>query len=352
MRTRSSKLHTLLLILFLSLAGAQASQADTIRLKNGRVLKGEVVRYGSGEFILLLDAQRRGGRRDRMIVLVETVESIEFGSGSGNAPVATAPEEKVVVVDGSQEVVATGIQLHTGEKVHITASGEIQFADGRVSGPAGLDTTESWPFPGERSGVLIALVGSPNSPVYHVVGDSYEFVPREDGELYLQINARSLTGARGAYTARLRTSLPAVQAATPSPPEPARPTGPRQLRFEIDVPADRDWSDTKIDLLNGDTLRIRAEGTIHYTSSKTCGPDGGKRTWRDMIRALPVNEQGRGALIGLVGESGTATPFFVGAEGEFQVSTSGRLFLGINDDNHGNNRGSFRVHVEIVPARR
>lgn len=348
--TRIGKLHTLLLIVFLSLAGAQASHADTIRLKNGRVLKGQVMRYGNGEFILLLDARRSGQRRDRMIVLVDTVESIEFGSGS--APGARALNERLVVVDGSQEVVATGIQLHAGEKVHITASGEIQFPDGRVSGPAGLKTTESWPFPGERSGVLIALVGSPNSPVYHVVGNSYEFVPREEGELYLQINARSLTGARGAYTARVRVSQQAAPRATGSTPEPVQPSGPRQLQYEFNIPANSDWVDTKIDLLNGDTLRIRAEGTIHYTSSKTCGPAGGKRTWRDMVRALPVNDQGRGALIGLVGQAGTATPFFVGEEAEFQVSKSGRLFLGINDDNHGNNSGSFRVHVKIVPARR
>jgi hypothetical protein len=89
---------------------------------------------------------------------------------------------------------------------------------------------------------------------------------------------------------------------------------------------------------------------VYYTSTKSSGPAGGEREWKDLIRALPVNDVGRGALIGLIGQADTATPFYIGPKEEFQVDKNGRLFLGINDDDYRTNRGSFRVTVEIVPG--
>lgn len=334
----------LFVVCLLSLTCSLVASADTVRLKNGRVIKGRVVRFGSGEFVVELQPRdARPGWQERMILLVDTVESIEFDVASAPAPITST--EKLVILDATKEVVATGVHVRRGEKVRITASGEMRFADGRVSGPKGLDDRESWPFPGERFGVLIAMVGGPESAIYHVVGESSEFEARKDGELFLQINARSLWGARGTYTARIRAPAgPPTSEATPSP-------SARQLFHERQIPADKEWTDTGIDLLEGDTLRIRADGTIHYTSSKTCGPDGGERTWGDLLRALPVNDAGRGALIGLIGLKGVARAFFIGAQEEFQVERTGRLFLGINDDNYQNNSGGFRVRIEILPRR-
>ena len=350
MRIEARRCFTVSLACLFFLSLALAAPADTIKLKNGRVIKGQVVRFGNGEFVVsVATADAHAEHQDRMILLVDAVESIEFDA-SAAAP-AGAPAEKLIVLDGKQEVVATGVQVRRGEKVKITASGEMQFADGRVSGPKGLDARESWPFPGERFGVLIAMLGGAQSAIYHVVGDSGEFEARKDGEIFLQINARSLQGVRGAYTARIHAPGAGAAAASTAPPAPAQApasAGTRQTVQEREVPADKEWTDTGIDLLAGDSLRIRADGTIHYTSSKTCGPNGGEREWGDLIRALPVNDVGRGALIGLIGQAGTATPFYIGAEAAFTVEKSGRLFLGINDDNYQNNSGRFRVRIEIV----
>ena len=332
------------LLLGLILGWAMAVEADTIRLKNGRVIKGEVVRFSNGEFIIQVErTDAHPEHQDRMIVLVDTVESIEFEAGS--APGVAA--EKLVVLDSRQEVVATGLHLGRSDKVRIRASGEMQFPDGRVTTPGGISSRDSLlPFPGERLGVLVAMVGNPQSPTYHVIGEDAEFETRSEGELFLQINARSLEGARGAYTARIRTpeSTPAAGAAASTPRE-----APRPLGLELNVPADKEWTDTGLDLVEGDTLRITAAGTIRYTSKKTCGPEGGEREWKDLLLALPVNDAGRGALIGKMGESGTVRAFFVGERAEFTAERNGRLFLGINDDDYSNNRGSFKVKVEIVP---
>lgn len=347
MRNRVMRRLTVFLACLFSLALALAAPADTIRLKNGRVIKGQVVRFGNGEFVVRVPAaDAHAEHQDRMILLVDTVESIEFDASA--APMAGAPAEKLIVLDAKQEVVATGVQVRRGEKVRVTASGEMQFADGRVSGPKGLDTRESWPFPGERFGVLIAMIGGAQSAIYHVVGEGGDFEARKDGEIFLQINARSLQGARGAYTARIQAPGAAASAAPAAPTQAPASTGSRQLVQEREVPGDKEWADTGIDLLEGDTLRVTADGTIHYTSTKTCGPNGGEREWRDLIRALPVNDVGRGALIGLIGQAGVATPFYIGAEAEFTVEKSGRLFLGINDDNYQNNSGRFRARIEIV----
>ncbi|MCI0402513.1 MAG: LecA/PA-IL family lectin [Acidobacteria bacterium] len=348
-----------LLVLLLPLVIALAAPSDTIRLKNGRVVKGQVERYSNGEFRVLLDSG------DRMILLMDNVESVEFDSTS--APVsggAAAPPsggsfgyETPVTVDTRQEVVATGVQVRRGDSIRITASGEIRFADGRRSGPAGTRDVESWPFPGTPFGMLVAMVGSPTSPTYEPIGESKDFTASSDGQIYLQVNARSLDGASGSYTARISVgSSDAAGGAsgatgTAAPPPQPMQTQKRQLRYDLDVPSTKAWTDTGIDLFEGDTLRITAEGTINYTSSKTCGPDGGKREFQDLIRALPVNDVGRGALVGLVGESGVAKAFLVGAKLEAPVNTKGRLFLGVNDDNYENNKGSFRVRVEIVTAR-
>ena len=342
----------LLLLVALATLVAPLSLADTIKLKNGRVVKGQVVRYANGEFVVLLaPADSRTEQRDRLILFSENIESIEFEAAAATA--AASPGEKIIVLDAAKEIVSTGVELRRGDRVRISASGEMQFPDGRISTPKGLDKPESWPFPGERFGILIALVGDPRSTIYDIVGDQAEIEARRDGELLLQINARSLQGARGAYTARIQlltgggaAAAPATTTSTPTV------TSGRQLRKQIDVPAERDWTDTGLDLLAGDTLRITAEGTINYSSKKTSGPDGGEREWGDLIRALPVNDVGRGALIGLIGQASTATPFFIGAKVAFEVDKSGRFFLGINDDDYRNNRGSFRVTIEIVPSKR
>jgi hypothetical protein len=354
MSSRNGFLLTLA-VLCAALLVVAAAQADTVKLKNGRVLKGKVTRFGNGEFVVQVD--RSDAAAGQVIVLVESVESIEFDAGGAPASSGGSASERVVTVDPPREYTATGVQLQKGDKVRIHASGEIQFADGRRSGPGGTRDTESWPFPGERFGALMALVGSPNSSTYHVIGESAEFEARADGELFLQVNARSLEGARGAYTARISapgTTTAAGSTGTTGSSGTGSSTSStsRQLRYELTVAGDKEWTDTAIEILEGDTLRLSASGTINYTSSKTCGPDGGEREWKDLIRSLPVNDAGRGALVGKMGESGVVKAFLVGAKAEFQAQRHGRLFLGINDNDFSNNQGSFKVVVEIVPANR
>ena len=50
--------------------------ADTIRLKDGSVLRGQVIGFKDQQFTILIGSASRGGRRSRVLVYMEEVESI------------------------------------------------------------------------------------------------------------------------------------------------------------------------------------------------------------------------------------------------------------------------------------
>jgi len=58
--------------------------ADTIRLKDGSVIRGQVIGFKDQQFTILIGGNARG-RRGQTTVYVEDVESIEFDSNTGGA---------------------------------------------------------------------------------------------------------------------------------------------------------------------------------------------------------------------------------------------------------------------------
>src|SRR5215204_2289932 len=75
--------------------------ADTIRLKDGSVIRGQVIGFKDQQFTILIGGNARG-RRGQTTVYVEDVESIDFDSNPGagtttddstarNNPPATRP---------------------------------------------------------------------------------------------------------------------------------------------------------------------------------------------------------------------------------------------------------------------
>ena len=118
---------------------------------------------------------------------------------------------------------------------------------------------------------------------------------------------------------------------------------------EIDVSAASSWVDTGVDVQPGDTLAITATGTIAYqTNSAT--PDGLPRAWKDLLAQLPVNESGKGALVGRFGDNPAARPFLVGAHLERSAPIPARLFLAINQMASVPGTGSYHVVIRRTPA--
>ena len=107
----------------------------------------------------------------------------------------------------------------------------------------------------------------------------------------------------------------------------AAQTAPKPV--ELDIPADKVWTDTGLDVAPGETVAIEASGTISYMAKDT-GPSGLVRGWTDLIKTFPLNDAKRGALIGRIGDNPTSRPFLIGDRTERQIPVTGRLFLGIN----------------------
>lgn len=124
-------------------------------------------------------------------------------------------------------------------------------------------------------------------------------------------------------------------------------TARRQANEVVVVNAQTRWTDTGIDVTSGDRLQVRADGTI-VLSNNDQGADtataAGSRTGRKAADA-PFPNMPAGGLIGRIGDAG---PFFFGDGGSLgQVPTTGRLFLGVNDDFLRDNKGEFRVTITI-----
>jgi len=77
------------------------------------------------------------------------------------------------------------------------------------------------------------------------------------------------------------------------------------------------------------------------------GPDGLPRGFKDLLRALPFNEAGRGALIGRIGDKETAQPFVIGARRDVVAPVSGRLSVGINQADNDTGDGNYTVRIEV-----
>jgi hypothetical protein len=78
------KTFRLLLSALLLISLSTPLLADTISLKEGSVIRGQVIGFKDQQFTILIGGNARG-RRGQTTVYVEDVESIEFDSNNGNA---------------------------------------------------------------------------------------------------------------------------------------------------------------------------------------------------------------------------------------------------------------------------
>jgi len=108
----------------------------------------------------------------------------------------------------------------------------------------------------------------------------------------------------------------------------------------ISVPANQFWTDTGITVRRGQQVLFYATGDINAGNGVSSGVAGSPVL--DKSR-MPVKTAAGGSLIGRVGNG---APFYVGWNpNPIAMPDSGRLQLGINDDNVNDNSGNFTVVV-------
>ncbi len=157
----------------------------------------------------------------------------------------------------------------------------------------------------------------------------------------------------------LRAQLVRENPATPSQQVPASqeaqnsssaktPPGKMRLSQEVQLTGDESWIDTGIDVQAGEHVLITATGKLRYADAKDDnGPEGLGRGFKDLLRVLPFNGAGRGALIGRIGDQDTAQPFLVGARRDIVAPVSGRLSVGINQTTDDTGDGNYVVRIEV-----
>jgi len=111
------------------------------------------------------------------------------------------------------------------------------------------------------------------------------------------------------------------------------------------------WTDTGITLEPGQRIAFSAQGSLRYSDAKEDnGPEGLTRNFKDLIRILPYNDAGRGAVIAKIGDPDIAQPFLIGASKEVTAPINGKLSIGINQANSDTGDGSYTVKVTVYAA--
>jgi len=109
----------------------------------------------------------------------------------------------------------------------------------------------------------------------------------------------------------------------------------------IAVMADRQWTDTGLNVRAGDTITISADGQIRLARDTRdfVTPQGaGNRVGDTTMPNAPVG--------GLVARFGDSAPVFIGQSRTVRVPRSGRLYLGVNDSYFDDNTGAFNARVD------
>src|SRR5208283_4594928 len=143
------------------------------------------------------------------------------------------------------------------------------------------------------------------------------------------------------------TSPPAAQ----SPAASVGAAGKQLQSKEFTLEGSKIWTETGMTLEPGQRIVVTATGTLRYTDAKADnGPQGLARNFKDLLRILPLNEAGRGALIGRIGDADVTQPFLLGPKKEVVSPITGKLFLGINQAGSDTGDGSYKVTLLVYAS--
>jgi hypothetical protein len=230
-----------LVVIAFALGLSLTALADTIRLKDGSVIRGQIVSFKNEQFTIVVGSGTRG-RKSQINVYMEDVESIEFDSigatnnsnypnneptnnnqppyqppvnnqPSNNQPTYTPPNTnnsnpptfftvnvRVRADNTSNGWTNTGLVVRRGQRVRITASGRVSLGNNRFSTPDGLANVPDRDklMRNQPTGGLIAVIGDDNDD-FIFVGRSRDFVSQRDGVLFLGVNEGNLSDNSGLY---------------------------------------------------------------------------------------------------------------------------------------------------------
>lgn len=286
-----SKFFRVICALSLLLALFSFVFGDTIRLKDGSIIKGKIINFTGGQFTVLIG---EGSRQRRMNFYADEIESIEFDATS--QPVAT---------------VKTNTQLPTKINNSNTSnnnSNTTVITVGQNTKPVATPTPIATPTP--------TVVANTNNN------------SNDDTIIVSSTNTTTNTN-------------PTNNSTTTN-------TNPQPIQLKVKVLADNTangWSNSGWVVRKGQKIRITSKGNISLGNGKYSSPNGiSSLADKDKL----MQQEATGGLIAVVGDDNNDF-IFVGTDREFTATRDGSLFLGINEGNLDDNSGSFDVSIEIQP---
>jgi hypothetical protein len=246
LRYRSIKVAASLLVIFAFVMGAFA---DTLRLKDGSIIKGKIVSFQDGKFVVAIG---EGARKREMTFFANEIQSILFDSPVAPAQVnnnagyrvpdtqqttrtstanTSGPISKPVIrpsntstpptqsggpmkpIEWNVNVLAnntsngwtnTGWVVKKGQHIKITGSGTVSLGNGRTAEAFG-STTYDDPnklLKSAATGALIAVIGDDNDDFIYI-GAEREIVATRDGALFLGINEGNLDDNSGSFNVKV-----------------------------------------------------------------------------------------------------------------------------------------------------
>jgi hypothetical protein len=255
----NKRMSRLIVALALVLSLSLVALADTIRLKDGSVIRGQIIGFRDQQFIVLVGTGSRG-RRSQITLYMEDVDSIEFDSAGSaptisnddvssrpnNTPTTTRPpvqrptpqqttqpeiddtattsqptnrpsssqmvpvfNSRVRADNTANGWTNSGFVATKGQRIRITARGSITLGGGRISTPIGLTGVQDNGklMPAYPTGALIAVIGDDNDD-FISIGARREFIAQRDGVLFLGINEGNLSDNTGAYDVVIEAEPP------------------------------------------------------------------------------------------------------------------------------------------------
>jgi hypothetical protein len=188
------------------LAFSAGLQADTLVLRDGSRIQGELVavRNGTIEF----EERRSFGssrlhRFDR-----DEVRSIELDTYRNNSnhnltggrPAGMRERQSIVSADVAWN--DTGVEVRSGQTIYIEATGQVRWGRDRRDGPAGERNSPSnpnRPMPSRNAAALIGKVGNGSNDFFFIGDETGPIRVRSGGRLYLGVNDDVLTDNSGNF---------------------------------------------------------------------------------------------------------------------------------------------------------
>jgi hypothetical protein len=266
--------------------------ADTIRLKDGSIIKGKIISFGEGKFTIVIGD---GARQRQMNFFADEVESIEFDS----TPLQVSNNNKTTLPTYAN----TSINKEPENKTSTVAKTE----------------TKPTPQPSPTPSKSVIITDRTTQPT----------VPANS-------NQSNTTPTNPTYT----NNNPNTTLKTDTQTKP--------VMLNVKVLADNTangWSNSGWVVKKGQKIRISGKGQVNLGNGRFSSSAG--------ISSLPdkdklIQTEATGGLIAVIGDDNNEF-IFVGAAREFVAARDGALFLGINEGNLNDNSGAFDVTIEIIP---